>query len=322
MFLKPNLLSFYRSTWLLLGILVAGILGCSESKTESVESESDESKAEDPQKPPRERIVTNDLESQLKAELDDAVSLLEKGDVVTFVDRYMPVEVLKEIRTQPEPIEEILKRVNADGQFQKEMLDKFRIMQKSQVTFLDEGKSLARLQMEYSDEELAPPKLNVNNPGDEKIPVTAGFAGDINEAIGGAIAALEAKEYQTFIENMFPESEMYLTTSDEKMQGLLLRLKEHPEMVERMLADLKTLQKLTPEMDSQQLTATFQLNDGTKQARTVRFQKFQTWRFANTAKEFRTQIHQQTQQKLAVTKAQSNTEWIRIRDHWRLSEFE
>ncbi|MCA9071481.1 MAG: hypothetical protein KDA84_21285, partial [Planctomycetaceae bacterium] len=322
---SPVLMPFPRLPWLFFGILALGLLGCGGSEPEKTEPKTSETKSESP--PPKktdtkpsepkpvpqespgpkiEQQVTDDPESQLKADLDDAVSLLEKGDMQTFIDRYLPVEILLKIRAQTEP----LQGSYTDEQFQKKWLDKLRAMQKSPVTFLDDGKTLARLDVETSDENVIPPALRVSNPAEAEPPPTEGFTGDLQEVIKKSIAALEAKEYESFIKNLFPASELTLATSGEGMQGLLLRLNEHPQMVEQMLADLKAIQKLSPEMDEQQTTATFQLNAGTNQARTVRFEKQETWRFANTAKQVRSQVYQQARQSLDVMKSHYKTEWI------------
>lgn len=330
MSLRCSQLRFSWFVWLFLGVLVFG-LGCGggepEKSTKSPEQKSEPTQTGASNPKPQELApntpTTNegqtatDPKAQLKADINDAIALLEKGDSATFIEQYMPVEFLELISEQSMTIDEMAERLNSQGNFQKTLLEMLRNMQNGEVVFLDKSKLMARLDTDPSSQDLAAPEFDVANPADEKIPVTEGFPGDIPEAIGGAIAALEAKEYQKFIENMFPASEMYLTTSDENMQALLLRLKEHPQMAEQMLTDLKALQKLTPEMDQQGLIATFQLNAGTKQARTVKFEKFVTWRFANTAKEVRTQVYEQAQQLLAASKA-PKTKWIRIRDHWRL----
>lgn len=331
-----------RLCMLFLAVFALGLPGCGDSEPEDTAAKSPEqetqpippeesrTKTKEPTKetqvaepPASEQRAANTPESQLRADLEEAISLLEEGDVATFIEYYMPLDVVERIRSQSLTIQEVVQKNNTDGAFQQEFLPKLRSMQKGGIVFLNKDKSRARLQREKAAEDLTPPELDVRDPTTEKIPVTDGFPGDIHEAIGGAIAALEAQEYRKFAENMFPPSELSLTTSDDTLQGLMLRLEEHPQMVEQMLADLKALKELTPQTDKQNLTATFELHQGTKHARTVRFEKFQTWRFANTAKEVRSEIYQQAQQPLSpTTESQPYTEWIRIRDHWRLSQID
>lgn len=258
-------------------------------------------------------------QAQLQADLDDAISLLENGELAQFLERYMPLKYLEDIR-EFSTVEQAAKNMKVGGAFEKQWLEKLRAMKKAEIDFLDEEQSKARLIADVSPEDTDRPEFSLKNPAEENVPKTEGFSGDLQEAIGKAIAALEAGDHRKFVENMFPESELYLTTSDEAMQAISQRLKEHPKMVEQMVADLKALQKLTPKYDAKQTLATFQLNPDTKQARTIQFEKAGTWRMADSAKKIRAEVYKQSQQPPIGVKSTLETEWVRIRDHWRLSQ--
>jgi hypothetical protein len=137
----------------------------------------------------------------------------------------------------------------------------------------------------------------------------------VKAAISAAIKSLEAGDYKTFIENMFPPAELYVTQDEGGMKALLARLKDHPEMAKQMLADLKALEKMTAELNAEKTKATFELN-----GRSVVFEKADTWRFANTAKEIRTEMYKQSRQSPTGVSRLKRIEWVRIRDHWRLTQ--
>ncbi len=267
---------------------------------------------------PDKRPVSNDPKKQLEADLDDAIALLEKGDLATFMERYMPLKELQNIR-QFSTVEKMAKNIKVGGVFEKEWLDKLRAMKKAEIEFQDAEKSKATIVAETSSSEEASHDFHLTDPAEEKIPHFEGFPGDVQAAIEKAIAALEAGEHRKFVENMFPESELRITKSDEEMQALEARLKEHPQMVKGMIADLKALQKLKPKLDAGQTMASFELNPGTRQARTIRFEKAGTWRMANTAEKMRQLAYKQSRQVPIGIKKTSTTRWERIRDHWRLA---
>jgi hypothetical protein len=229
----------------------------------------------------------------------------------------MPLEYLKNVR-EFSTVEQTAKNIKVGGLFEKEWLEKLRAMKNADIEFQDAEQSQAVIVADVSPKEDSLPEFSLANPADEKVPAYDGYPGDVQAAIAGAIASLEAGDHRKFVENMFPRSELSITANAEQMQALETRLKEHPEMAKQMLADLKMLQTLTPTFDGDKTLATFQLHPGTKQERTVQFEKAGTWRMANTAKQIRADVYKQSQQPPIGIKKTLEVEWVRIRDHWRL----
>lgn len=260
-----------------------------------------------------ENAGNSEAEAALRKDLKDAISVLEKGDVAGFIENYMPLEHVNHIRKFT-TVEKIAESIKQGGLFEEAWLEKLQAMQKGKVEFLDEEKSRAVFQIETGKKEPAMDGL-LPNPAREKIPKTPGFSGDVTAAISAAIKTLEAGDHKKFIENMFPPAELYITQSEDGMKSLLAKLEDHPEMVKQMLADFKALENLTPEMNAEKTKATFDLG-----GRPVIFEKAGTWRFANTAKEIRTEMYEQSKRSPMGASGLKRIEWIRIRDNWRLTQ--
>ena len=188
---------------------------------------------------------------------------------------------------------------------------------------MDADKSLAKVIGDPGGE-FPLSKFFLPDPADEKIPNYQGFSGDLQQAVGKAIAVLEKRDYQSFVENFYPPSELKAATSKEEMRTLETRLKAFPEMAQQMISDLKAIQKMEPKYNNQKTAATFEFKAGKSKTktRTVRFEIAGTWRLADTAKQIRTEMYKQSQQTSVGIKDELTTHWERIRDHWRLYETE
>ncbi len=265
------------------------------------------------------RPVSDDPETQFQADLDDAISLLKSRNVALFMERYMPLDYLEEVR-EFTTIEQHAENVKVGGEFEKDWLRNLSAMKKAAVEFQDEEKSKAVIVADISPQETDGPKFSVANPAEEKIPETKGFPGDLKQVLGKAAETLEAGDHQKFVENLFPPAELHITQSKDAMEAMSQRLKEHPDMVKQMLADLKALQKLEPRYNADKTVATFQLNPGTKKERTVRFEKAGTWRMANSARKIREDVYRQSRQPPIGIQDRLTAKWVRIREHWRLNE--
>jgi hypothetical protein len=280
------------------------------------------------EKPSSQDAPAEDYEKQLRADLDDAVTLLEKGDLAQFFERYAPIEQLLRIRKESSIKELVAQNQEEMQEGLKELISRLKAVKGGKIEFLDEDKSQASIKPKTGEEEpddLTAPDFALSDPAEQKTPAYEGFQGDVKEAIKQAAQVLEAGDHKKFVENFFPESELARATSEEGLETLAVRLKEHPEMAGKMVADLKALASLTPEMNAENTTATFELNAQTPPARTIRFEKQGgTWRLADSAKEVRTEMLKQSKQMLKPLKTQEPEEgvieWIRIRDHWRISD--
>lgn len=272
-----------------------------------------------------EKTHLEDPAEQLRADVNEAISLLEKDDVAEFLELYAPLNSLERIR-ENSSVEEVASQEKEA--IKEQMLPLLRSFKEGEIEFLNDDKSKARIKPKadpaVAAEDLTAPELGLADPAEEKILAYEGFKGDVQAAIKEAASTLEAGDHEKFVENFFPSTELALATSAEGKETLKARLKEHPEMVLKMIADLKALAALTPEMGDGDTTATFHLNPDTPQARTIRFKKQGTWRLADGAKAIRTEMHKQSQQVLEpseLPKSREETiEWIRIRDHWRISD--
>ncbi len=266
-----------------------------------------------PQKP---ETTPKDPESQFQADLDDAISLLEKEDYKLFIERYFPIEALREIRKDTQ-LNTFLAFLKQSPELRKSFLTRFKAMKTGKLMFRDDDKTMLAVLM--TDASGVPKHdFGLRNPDNEKIPSYPGFPGDVKTALEGAVKALEAGEHEKFIENMFPDSEIHVTVNQDRQEALMARLKAHPQMVEKMVEDLKALQKLDPKLNAEGSKATFVLNPGTKAERTVVLEKSGTWKFADTAKAIRKAMYQQS---LKTNPDYKTSKWERIRDHWRLTGY-
>ncbi len=258
-------------------------------------------------------------QAQLLADIDDAIAQLEKGHVEAFIDRYMPAEELRRLRQtgRKNLILENIKKSN--GQYEKVWLARLKALRKGKIEFLDADKSLAKV-VGDPNSGFATSNFFLVDPADEKIPNYQGFSGDLQQAAGKAVVALEQRDYPSFVENFYPPSELKAATSKEGMQALETRLKACPEMAQQMIADLKAIQKMEPKYDDQKTAATFEIPVGQSKTktRTVRFEIAGTWRMADTGKQIRREMYKQSQQPPQGAQEELTTRWERIRDHWRL----
>ncbi len=87
---------------LLCCVLIAGCGSKEETKTGEEPSSADSSKTANENSPSQSSAVDDPAE-QLKADLDDAISLLEKGEMALFLERYVPLEVLEQMRKESRP---------------------------------------------------------------------------------------------------------------------------------------------------------------------------------------------------------------------------
>ena len=308
------------------GCLMAGLWGCGTEDAAMAEAQTDQPQNAAPKQKPKAKQKADDPEAKLEADLDDAIKQLEAGHLAVFIERYMPITDLRRLR-ESMTVEDVAKKLKADGGFEKTLkmfLYKMRALKKGTIEFVGPDKSLAKIT--GGGELPKESNFSLSDPADEKIPTYGGYPGEVKQAIRQAIAALEKKDYEEFVQKFYPQSELQTAASKSGIEALEIRLKAHPEMAKRMIADLKSLEKQTPKLDAQETTATFELKVEAKKGkpikRTIRFEKAETWRMADTAKEIRTKMYKQSQQPTLGVKAGLTTNWERIRDHWRLYKFE
>jgi hypothetical protein len=256
--------------------------------------------------------------AELRGDIGKAIQLLEQEKFVEFFERYMPAETLA---GKPKNLSMPLAVVAIQTQtpeFFPDTLEILRALNQDDIEFLNEEKTEARIGVSHRPVFSSKRTNPLSDPAEESVPVLEGFAGDLPEVLTQAVSTLEAGDYQAFVEKMYPRAELLAVTSDAGMKNLLARLKEHPQMVEQMIADLKALQQLAPEYDEQQTVATFQIEIDKQPSRHFRFEKQGTWRLANTSQAVRTEMHRQAGQQTLSMKDLPGADWEWSLDHWRL----
>ena len=285
----------------ILCLVCGGVLGCGKEKPEEPAPD-----------------VGAERKAALQADIDKAIELLEQEKYAEFFDRYMPAESLA---LKPEKLSMPMAVIAIHAQtpeFFPDVLEQLRVLDKQNIEFLNEDKTEAQVGVKEAPAFSSQKTNPVPDPDAESVPVLEGFSGDLNEVLAQAVAALEAGNYQEFVEKMYPRAELRAAT-DSGMRDLLARLKEHPQMVEQMIADLKALQQRTPEYEEQESIATFQIQEEDKPTRNFRFEKQGTWRLANTSLKVRRDMHLQAELLSLIQAEVPGAVWVWSEDHWRLA---
>jgi hypothetical protein len=110
-----------------------------------------------------------EAEVSLKKDLKDAIGLLEKGEVASFIENYMPLEHVNHIRKFT-TVEKIAESIKSGGLFEKAWIEKLQAMEKGKVVFLDEEKSRAVFEIDLAGNKEPPMDGLVRNPDREKPP--------------------------------------------------------------------------------------------------------------------------------------------------------
>lgn len=180
---------------------------------------------------------TEDMVDELGVVMSDMKSLLDSGRNREFLVRYAPLDDLRALKRAE------IEKTALPTVPRKRVLAALDQLSGETPKVHGEGWIAEfRVESEVEISEVTP---------------TKGYGSDLNEAIGSAISDLESGHYDQFVEKMIPESAKLHLLNGDTDQTVLAALDDESPLVLMMLADLKELQKLTPEIHND--TAVFRL---------------------------------------------------------------
>ena len=202
----------WRRAAIPLAILVSGVIGTATLITVSDLSGQGTGKPSSPAA----------REPDLAADLDAAIRTVEQGDFATFLERYAPVDVLRRLRQQ-DLVERAAKVMAGQPQTKQQLLAVLKALQKQTPKF-DKSRGLATLEFDplVHGVDAIPGELHV--PGTDELKLV-GLGGDLNKVLAEATRLLAAGDFQTFVEGLFPASELARLREPDAMQDLVQQFK-------------------------------------------------------------------------------------------------
>ncbi|MBI5760742.1 MAG: hypothetical protein HZA46_19660 [Planctomycetales bacterium] len=121
-------------------------------------------------------------------------------------------------------------------------------------------------------------------PGVRDLKLT-GLGDDLPQVLNEAIRLLEKDDIATFVQCLYPPTELVRLQKADQMQALLQQFKETPELAKAMLEDFVRMQSVKPELTDNGSVAVFTLPEGISQsARTIKLQMMSgNWRLFDDA---------------------------------------
>lgn len=196
-------------TVLLATIVLSTILlvppGC--SKGEKTEGAKSKTKKTGNGATPQGQAGSKDLQTQVYAALDQAVKLLEDEKYAEFIETFMPVEQLRQIHRMggPSVAARLVFRKPETKKFFIEMLKRMR---KEKPRFIV-ARSVAVFEVIDPGQVVKADNVPLLKEGDKSVKII-GYGGDLNGAIGKAIADLEKEDVEAYLRNMLPVIELQL----------------------------------------------------------------------------------------------------------------
>lgn len=279
-------------------------------------------------------------EPDLGADLDNAMKIIEQGDFRTFFERYAPVEVLRRLRQQ-DLLDQAAGILSKQPQTSQQLLAILKALRKQTPTF-DKSRGLATIQFDSAANgvETVPGELHLPMTDDVKL---AGLGGDLKKVLAEATRLLAAGEVQTFVERMFPASEVARLQEPGAIQDLVTQIKgatdtarppfsppafpgqpqgqETPSVLQTLQADFQLLQNLTPttELKDKVQVATYRIESPNQPVRVIKFQKIGAdWRLFDDAGRVTAELTRQS--KLKPRSAVTAVQMERIGGNWRFIE--
>ena len=314
-------MSLWRRRFVLGTVLVLGSLGClAEPRLARAQ----------PKPAPAKKATP---EAQVRAALEDAIQRLDAGDALGFIEYYLPTEELRQMRRA-----KVVARVAEGIKSQPNQLAAIRerlvraALSKS-LTF-DDSESVVSIDLTAVDAPIDAPKAPAFVEPATTAVVVTGYGADLNTVLGKAIAALETGKIDEFVAKMFPVGALREPGADERLATVVKTFKATPKLLEPMVADLKAMQSLKPNLVENGNTAVFALegaafatpaaNSPPKAPnRTVKLQRVDgNWRLADNTTAARKTIAQQMTNALPEVDLSSSNDVLtleRFGDGWRLA---
>ncbi|WP_339613636.1 hypothetical protein [uncultured Rubinisphaera sp.] len=196
-----------------------------------------------------EMLLKERLEDRLKTETADAIKLLNQ-DFTSFAEKYLDSDAFGYSEEKP-ALSEIVRM--------RKVLNQFAA---APVLLLDENQE-AVLYLKMTEEEskaFAPPA-----PVKKKTELdVTGYGDDIKEVIKSGLADVQARNYQDFINNLYPLAELEQLKEQERESWLVEQLSENDLQLKQLQQDFQQLLSIEPTItDFQGMTlAVYQISTG------------------------------------------------------------
>lgn len=261
--------------------------------------------------------VNSPREPYLMRDLDEAIRLVEKNEFKTFLERYAPVEVLRNLR-QKDLVDQAATVMAEEVQTKYRLLIVLNALKKQTPRF-DKTRGLATLDFDPTATNAAELHVDLRLPDPEGVKL-AGLGGDPARVIAEAIRLLEAGDVATFAQKLFPATELARLNNESQMQTLVRQFQDQPELAKAMIANFKRMQSVKPELADGGQTAVFVLKaEPGVVPRTIKLQKVRgDWRLFDDSPRVSKEIRRQSQLKpgSSVTPVQLEL----IGGNWRFIE--
>lgn len=251
-------------------------------------------------------------EPKIADDLADLERALEAKDYATFIEKYVPVEDLRQIRKQ-----NILNQVGQQFAARPESAKLLALVKKLKTLTptYDPSKGEATFTMPElvgTDAESIVPPDPTGKPG-------PGYGGDLKAVLAACVVDIDKADWKTFVAKMYPAREAARLQDSGELQTLIATLDAHPGMREQLRADLKQMQALQPRITGN--VAEFTLKRRALPDRTVKLQKSGAdWRFFDNSAAVTAEIQKIAALKLPDFKAASDEGQVRferIGGNWR-----
>jgi hypothetical protein len=251
------------------------------------------------------------------SDLDDAIRAVESGEFQRFLETYAPVEMLRRMR-QENLVEQAAEMLAQQRETKPQLLAVLRALKKQMPRF-DKSRGLATLDFDpfVSGVPEAADELHLPAAGDLKL---TGLGDDLTNVLSEAVNLLEAGDTTTFVERLYPPTEIARLRQAEQLPALLQQFKDTPELRVALLGDFKRLKLLNSELVEKGEVAVFELAAEKDQpARTVKLQKFgRDWRLFDDAPRVSAELVRQA--KLKPRSAVVSVQMELIGGNWRFVE--
>jgi hypothetical protein len=232
----------------------------------------------------------------LSADLDEAIRVVEGGQFQKFLELYAPVEILRQMRQQ-----DVLQQASAmlaqQPQGKAQLLAVLQALKK-QTPRYDKTKGLATFEFDPFASGFPESTVELDLPatGDLKL---SGLGDDLPKVVTQATKLLEAGDVATFVEKLFPATELARLKQPEQMAALLQQFKDTPELQTSMLADFERMKATKAALTDKGQVAVFKLVAGKDlPERIVKMQKAGNhWRLFDDGSRVTTELARQSKLK-------------------------
>jgi hypothetical protein len=207
----------------------------------------------------------------LAADLDEAIRVVEAGQFQKFLELYAPVEILRQMRQQ-DVLQQAAAMLAQQPQGKAQLLAILQALKK-QTPRYDKTRGLATFEFDpfASGVPQSPVELNLPSTADQKL---SGLGDDLPKVLAQATKLLEAGDVATFVEKLFPATELARLNPPDQMAALLQQFKDTPELQTAMLADLRRMRLAKAELTEKGQVAVFKLaGEKDQPERIVKMQK-------------------------------------------------